>query len=137
MTHMRERFYALARDALDEERRIRVGDRALPLERKARGDADHQLLADAEVVDARMLWQRARADLREHHLDALVVPQCLRHELVETLALAHVRTCATTQRGRSPRLGSSRASASWSRPSTDAESQPSSSKRAPIPPGQW
>ena len=40
--------------ALDEERRVRVRDRPVALEREAGGDADHQLLADADVEEARV-----------------------------------------------------------------------------------
>ena len=43
---------------LDEERRVRVSDGPVALEREPGGDADHQLLADADVEVARMLADR-------------------------------------------------------------------------------
>ena len=107
---------------LDEERRVRVRDRPVALEREPGGDADHQLLADAHVEVARMLADRLVPDLRGDDGDPLVLVERLAGELVE--AFAHRRhlacTSATMQRGRaaSGSGASAASSASWSRPST-------------------
>ncbi len=50
--------------ALDQERRVAVDDRAQALLCQAGGDADHQLLADADVDDA-LGMPLARAGRRE------------------------------------------------------------------------
>ena len=55
--------------ALDEERRIRVRDRAVALQRETGRDADHQLLADADVEDPLVPGEVTGADVREHHRD--------------------------------------------------------------------
>ena len=74
---------------LDEERRVGVRDRPVALEREAGGDADHQLLADADVEVARMVADRVGADLGGDDGDALVLVERLAGELVE--AFAHGR----------------------------------------------
>src|SRR6185437_6945907 len=112
----------------DEERRVRVGDRPVALEREARGDTDHQLLADAHVEVTRVVADRLRPDLGRDHGDPLVLVERLAGELVEPLS--HSRhfgsTSATTTRGLTP-SGSGRSAASscsWSRPSTLVATQP-------------
>ena len=122
---------------LDEERRIRVRDRPVPLEREPGGDADHQLLADADVEHARMRRHLGDADVGEDHGDARVVLQRLRREPVEAGAHRHRGTSATTRWGRSCKPApNASSSASWSWPSTTAALQRSSAKRCAIPPGQ-
>ena len=51
---------------LDEEGRVGVRDGAHPLEREARGDADHRLLADADVEEPLVARELGGADLGEH-----------------------------------------------------------------------
>src|SRR6266849_10622494 len=121
---------------LDEKRRVRVDDGSKAFERKPGGDADHQLLADADVEDTRMPRQLRDADLGEHERDARVLVERLRRHAVEALAHAHRTISATTQRGCAATTASASSSASWSRPSTRAALQPSSSKRRSTPPGQ-
>ena len=122
---------------LDDERRIRVDDRTVTLECEPRRNADHQLLADADVVQPRMPRHLCDADLREHHGHARVRLQSVGCESVEPLAHRHLRTSATTTCGRSScDTVSARSSSSWSRPSARATLHSSSSKRAPMPPGQ-
>ena len=66
---------------LDEERRVRVHDRPVALERETGRDADHQLLADAHVEVTRMLADRARPrSAREHDGDPLVLVERLAGE---------------------------------------------------------
>ena len=79
-------------------------DRPVTLEGEAGGNADHQLLADADVEVARVVAEGVGADLRGDDGDPLVLVERLAGELVE--ALAHRRhfasTSATTTRGRVP-----------------------------------
>src|SRR4029453_15687158 len=126
--------------ALDEERRVRVRDRTVALECETGRDADHQLLAYADVEVTRMLADRLVPYLRGDDGDPFVLVERLAGELVE--AFAHRRhlasTSATMQRGRvaSGSGASAASSASWSRPSTRCAVQPSSMKRRSIPSGQ-
>ncbi len=124
--------------ALDDERRVGVHDGSQSLEGEAGGHADHELLADADVEHALVARQLGDADLGEDDRRARIVVERARRELVEALShRGHRSTSATTACGRSPVAVSARSSASWSRPSTRAALQPSSSKRAAMPPGQW
>src|SRR4051794_1427851 len=123
---------------LDDKGRVRVHDRPLALEREARREADHQLLADADVDDARMPRQLARADVGEHDPDAIVRVERLGRHVVEPLPhRRHRVTSATTQTGPATWLRDMASKrASWSRPSTVTASQPSSSKRPAMFPPQ-
>src|SRR3954471_2790346 len=58
--------------SLDEKGRVRVHDRPVALEGEARGDADQQLLADADVEEAWVRRQIVGADRREDDRDPLV-----------------------------------------------------------------
>src|SRR5262245_49997979 len=98
---------------LDEERRVRVDDRPHPLAREACGDADHELLADPDVEQPRVIGQLGQADLRRHERDARVVVERARRELVEARShRAHRVTSATTTLGAWPMPPSARSSAS-------------------------
>ena len=122
---------------LDDERCVRVHHGSVALEREPGRDSDHQLLADTHVEHTGMSRHLCDADLREHHRHALVRLERVGGQRIEAIAHRHRRTSATTAWGRSPcDAVSARSSSSWSRPSTRATLQPSSSKRAPIPPGQ-
>src|SRR5690348_8400037 len=98
---------------LDEKRRVRVHDRPVALERETGRDADHQLLADADVEDSRMPWQLRDADVGEDDRDPLVARDCLARSLVEPGAHGHRRISTTTQPGR-PRTRVRKAAASAS-----------------------
>ena len=70
--------------ALDEERRVAVDDRAHALLRQAGGDADHQLLADADVdhalgvpVPGAGLLEGVDADVGQHERQPRVVVERL------------------------------------------------------------
>src|SRR5712691_9718603 len=112
-------------------------DRAVALERQSGRDADHQLLADADVEHARVPRHLGDADLGEHHRHARIRLEGIGRKHVEALAHCHRRTSATTTCGRpSCDTVNPRSSASWSHPSTRTTLHPSSSKRGPMPPGQ-
>ena len=72
--------------ALDDEGRVGVHDRSQALEGEAGGDADHQLLADADVEHALVARQLGGADLGEDDRGARIVVERARRELVEALA---------------------------------------------------
>src|SRR4051812_30055364 len=123
-----------------------MDDRPKPGEREAGRDADHELLADADIDDpigVPLLCARhpTDADVRENDGDALVGADQLVSRRVE--AVAHRRaqplcsTTATTACGRpSCSTVKERSSSAWSRPSTVVLDQPSTVKRAAMPPGQ-
>ena len=133
--------------ALDEERRVAVDDGAHALLRQARGHADHQLLADADVdhavgvaVPGACLLEGVVADVGEHDRKPGVAVERLRGDAREALAHAfhvHSSTSATTACGLpgSP-APSARSSASWSLASAVAVDQPSCAKRVSMPSGQ-
>src|SRR5438067_10790602 len=57
---------------LDEERGVRVRDGAVALEREPGRDSDHQLLADADVVEPWVLWHLRTPDLGQPDGDTVV-----------------------------------------------------------------
>src|SRR4051794_24693564 len=132
---------------LDEEWRVRVGDRPHPFERHSGRGRDHERLANADVYGAfwmaledAKLVEIALTDFGDHDRHALVVIEQVGGNPIEALThrVGHhfSSTCATTACGR-PRCSwvSARAMASWSRPSQSAVLQPSSPNRAAMPPG--
>src|SRR5205807_8807495 len=68
-----------------------LDDRAVALEREPGGNADHQLLADPDVEDVRVLREGGCADRGENDCDALVAVECFSRELVEARAHAQDR----------------------------------------------
>ena len=100
--------------ALDQEGRVGVRDRSQALEGEAGGDADHQLLADADVEQPLVAGgQLGGADLGQDDRGTRVVVQRLGGALVEALAHGgHRCTSATTTLGRAPVAASARSSAS-------------------------
>jgi hypothetical protein len=99
--------------ALDEEGRVGVDDGSQPLQGEAGGDADHQLLANADVEEPFVAWELGGADLGQHDRGARIVQQRVGGQLVEALAhRRHRRTSATTTFGCAPVAASARSSAS-------------------------
>src|SRR5439155_21081449 len=135
---------------LDDERRVGVHDRPQPRKSQAARNAEHELLADANVDHAVGMApfrgeERGAADLRDPDRDARVRIDGVGGRRVEALAHRPVRhaghafgsTTAITACGRSScRVASAASSPSWSRPSTVAVDQLSIAKRYAIPPGR-
>ena len=100
--------------ALDQEGGVGVRDRPQALEGEAGGDADHQLLADADVEQPLVAGgQLGGADLGQDDRGARIVVQCAGGALVEALAHGgHRCTSATTRWAARRWPGSARSSAS-------------------------
>src|SRR5690606_32193802 len=130
--------------ALDEERPVRVHERAQPGQRHAGGGADHGLLADAHVYDpvrmpASEAGEPVHGDVGKHNRRAWLEVHELGDGLYELLAHPYSlgSTVATTAVGRPGRWAlRARVSLSWSRPSTVVTAQPSAENRCARPPGQ-
>ena len=125
---------------LDEERRVGVSDGPVALEREPGGDADHQLLADADVEVARMVAEASRprsARSRRRPARSRRAPRGRPRRTARAWSSSRLHLRDDAARACRIRIGVSAASsASWSRPSTRCATQPSSMKRRSMPPGQ-